>query len=294
MFGYILPEKPEMKIKDYEVFRAFYCGICKSIGKRSGQLSRMVLNYDFTFLAVLLSSILTDKPKFYSERCIAHPINKKLIAKESKIIDYAADMNVILAYHKLKDDWNDERSYPAVAGSLALTRAFNKIKKKHKVKSEAIEYRLKELSNLEREKCSSIDMVAEPFAKLMEELAVCDSINLSENDKRVLAWIGYNIGKWIYIIDAFNDIEQDMKKDAYNPFILAMPKGATAEEIKANFKDSIDFVLTYTISEISKAYELLDKKNYQAITENIIYLGMLRKTENILGKGSCNKIEKSI
>lgn len=294
MFGYILPEKPEMKMKEYDVFRAFYCGICKSIATRIGQIPRMVLNYDFTFLAILLSSAIDIKPEFNTERCIAHPASKRLMARKSKIIDYAADMNVILAYYKLKDDWNDEHSVKAIVGTLLLQSAFNKLKKNHTKKCEVIKNCLDELSALEAAKCSNVDMIAEPFAKLMQNLAICDNVTLSEKDSNIISWIGYNIGKWIYIIDAYNDIEQDIKEGSYNPFVLSMPNGSTSQEIKNSVKKMTEFNLTYTLSEISKAYELLSKNLFSPITENIVYLGMLRKTENILGIGSCKNIEKSV
>jgi len=104
MFGYILPEKPELKIKEYEIFRAYYCGVCKSIGDRFGQITRISLNYDSAFLALLLDSISRENVKIRKEKCFIHPLKKLFVARDSEVIDYASDINIILAYHNLKDN----------------------------------------------------------------------------------------------------------------------------------------------------------------------------------------------
>lgn len=295
MFGYILPEKPELKIKEYELFKAYYCGVCKSIAKRFGQFQRLTLNYDTTFLALLLSSLSAEKLRIKSERCIAHPINKRNIIKENGIIDYAADMNIILAYYNLLDNWKDERSVLSASGMLLLKSGYNKAKKKYFEKCDIIEKRLGELSLLEKEKCSSMDRAAEPFAKLMEEILAFEPIYKNEKNEEVLRWIGYNIGKWIYTLDAYDDIESDIKKKAYNPLICQFNYGnEDIKDFKAKIKEPVEFNLTHSLSQISKGYELLNMKNNSNLIENIIYMGMLRKTEKILGMGSCRKVDESV
>lgn len=295
MFGYILPEKSELKVREYEMFRAFYCGVCKSIGCRHGQIPRTVLNYDCTFLALLLSSISDTNIKLRQERCIAHPASKRHIIRESDIINYASDMNVILAYYQLSDKWKDDRSAAAVSAMLLIKPSFKKLKRKYKEKCVIIEQRLNELSDIEKSNVDSMDMAAEPFAKLMEEIMAYEPLCRIENREKALKWIGYNIGKWIYILDAYDDIEKDIKRKAYNPFLRKYAyDGGNIEEYKNKFKSEVEFTLTYSLGQIAKAYELLEKKDNAAIVENIIYMGMLRKTENILSKGSCSKIEKSI
>lgn len=295
MFGYILPEKPELKVKEYELFKAYYCGVCKAIGKRSGQLARLTLNYDSTFIAILISSIIQSKPVIKRERCIAHPYAKRLVVRNCPVIDYASDINIVLAYYSMIDNWKDERSIPAGIGMGMLSKNFKKIRRRYQKKCDIIKFRLDELGKLEDSKCSSMDEAAEPFAKLMEEIALyppaCDDIKT----EKILRWIGYNLGKWIYLMDAFDDIEKDIKKKNYNPLLEQYRfNGEDIEEFKSNICEQVEFNLTYTMSEIAKAYELLEKNENSGIVENIIYMGMLRKTETILGKGSCNKIEKSI
>lgn len=295
MFGYVLPEKPELKIREYELFRAYYCGICKSIGKRYGQLPRMVLNYDCTFLAVLLSGIYEDMPFAKRGRCIAHPIKKRHYIEKNEIIDYTSDMNILLAYYNMYDNWEDERSPVSGAGILVLKSNFKKIRKKYPEKCSIIEARLKELRALEEDKCASMDKAAEPFAKLMEEITAYKMAGCDEKTVEILKWIGYNLGKWIYIIDAYDDLEKDISKKAYNPLIFQFGyEGGDVGKFKEEIRERVEFNLTFSLSQISKAFDLLKLKHNSGIVKNIIYLGMLRKTENILGTGSCRKVEESI
>lgn len=295
MFGYILPEKPELKIKEYEMFKAYYCGVCKSIGSRYGLIPRLTLNYDSTFLALLLSSLSGEKVVVKKERCIVHPVHKRHVVRCSRIIDYASDINIILAYYNLKDNWQDERSLPSGAGMAALKSAFNKIRKKYAEKCVIIENRLKELTELEKGKCVSMDRAAEPFAKLMEEITAYPPLCEDEKSEKVLRWIGYNLGKWIYILDAFDDIEENIKGKSYNPLVYQFEYGGeNIDAFKCRIRDRVEFNLTFSLNQIAKAYELMDIRSNSGILENIIYMGMLRKTENILEIGSCRKIEKSV
>jgi len=295
MFGYVMPEKPELKIKEYELFRAYYCGVCKSIGKRHGQLPRLVLNYDSAFLALLLSSVAGEELSIKRERCIAHPTSRRIVIKDSGIIDYASDMNIILAYYNLEDKWKDDRSALSYAGLLALKSNFKKLRQKYFCKCVIIEDRLRELAGLERQKCASMDMAAEPFAKLMEEVLAFEPVCGDKDTEKILRWLGYNLGKWIYILDAYDDLDDNVKKKAYNPLIYQYGyNNETICEFKARIKERVEFNLTYALSQIAKAHELLKLKSNSAIIENIIYMGMLRKTENILGTGSCRKVEESV
>ena len=292
MFGYIVPEKPEMKIKEYELFRAYYCGVCKSIGKRHGQLERLTLNYDSAFLAVLLSAVTGELAKVKIMRCIAHPIIKRHIIRDNSIIDYASDINILLAYYNLEDKRRDGSVLIPTAAIMLMGRSFGKLKKKYANKCIIIEKRLDDLVQLEKAKCASMDMAAEPFAKLMEEVTAHEQFCGSEKNEKSLRWIGYNLGKWIYLLDAYDDLEKDIKGKNYNPLIYQYKyDNKLINEFKKEIRDMVEFNLTYSLNEIARGFELLDAKANRGILENIIYMGMLRKTEKILGIGSCNKIE---
>jgi hypothetical protein len=297
MFGYILPEKPEMKIKEFELFRAYYCGVCKSIGKRYGQLKRLTLNYDSTFLALLLSAVSEKQEELliHKERCIVHPQKKNAVIKNNAVIDYASDINILLAYLNMRDNWRDERSVVSAAGMIAMRRAYKKICGKYKEKCAIIEKRLEELVLLEKSGCASMDMAAEPFARLMEEVLAFRQLPDYERYEAALKWAGYNIGKWIYILDAYDDLEKDAGKRQYNPLLLQFGyRGEPMEEFRERIRSRVEFNLTHALGQISKAYELMELKSNAPIVENIIYLGMLRKTEQILKGRSCKEIEKSI
>lgn len=292
MFGYIMPEKPELKIKEYDIYKSFYCGVCKSIGKRHGQLKRVTLTYDAAFLALLLCAVLDIKTVSSRESCFIHPLKKSFISR-NEIIDYASDINIILAYNNLKDKWQDDKSLPAATGIAALRRAYKKLSKTYPKKCSIIEQRLDELAQLEKKGCNSMDLAAEPFAKLMEE--VLDYDGLDDATRKILRWMGYNLGKWIYLIDAFDDLEEDIRTKSYNPLVLQFEYcGNDIIEFENKIKSQVEFVLLYCLSEASKAFELLDAKQNNTILENILYMGMLRKTERILCRRSCEEHEKSI
>ncbi|HOJ10157.1 MAG TPA: DUF5685 family protein [Clostridiales bacterium] len=299
MFGYIMPEKPELKIKEYEMFKAFYCGVCKSIGKRIGQIPRVALNYDSTFLAILLFSLSDSSISIIQERCMLHPVKKKNIAAENEIVDYAADMNIILAYYNLKDDKIDNHNFVSSTGMFFLSPYYKKLKHKYKEKCDIIEKKLNELFELENRKCDSIDEVAEPFSKIMEEVMAYEPLCADKKVEKMLRWMGYNLGKWIYILDAYDDMEEDARNKKYNPLLVKYwnknsEKNKINEEInqiKNEIKERIEFVLIYSLDQVIKTYELMDAKKVKGIIENIIYIGMLRKTEKILGTGSCRSFE---
>ena len=294
MFGYIMPEKPELKIKEFDIYRAYYCGVCKSMGKRHGQLKRMTLTYDSAFMAMLLCSVLKVDTKLVKERCMVHPLKKSFVTY-NEIIDYSSDINIILAYNNIRDKWQDDRSKAALAGLAAFKRTYKKLQLKYNEKCAIISKRLEELAKLESDKCSSIDEAAEPFAKLMEE--VLDYEKLDDRSRKIIRWMGYNIGKWIYLIDAFDDIEDDLKDSSYNPLLLHYKYLESGEEISAfknRIKGQVEFTLLYCLREASNAFELLEAKENKGILENILYIGMLSKTDKILCQRSCDNCEKSV
>ncbi len=294
LFGYIMPEKPELKIKEFDIYRAYYCGVCKAIGKRHGQLKRMTLTYDAAFLSLLLCSLLKVETKLVRERCIVHPLKKSFVTY-NEIIDYSSDINIILAYNNIKDKWKDDSSKAALAGMAVLGRAYGKLTLEYPEKCAIIEKRLEELAVLEKDRCASFDRAAEPFAKLMEE--VLDYEKLDDEARQVLRWMGYNIGKWIYLIDAYDDLEADLKASAYNPFLLHFKYEGGSEDVEAfknRIRDKVEFTLLYCLREASKAFELLNADENKSILENILYMGMLSKTDKILCRRSCGNCEKSV
>lgn len=262
MFGLVNVYKDELKIKDYEMFRAYYCGLCKALGKRYNQLVRLGLSYDMTFLAIIADSLSESQPTVNIDGCIKH-IGKHRICTSNTAIDFSADMSVILTYHKLKDDVTDENSIKAFLANIPYCRAFRKASEKYPEVSENIKSNLDRLSSLERAQSGSIDEVADTFACLTSAI-------FSAFDP-VLASIGYNIGRFIYIADAYSDIKYDSEHKLYNPYLCMYdPEYINTD----NFKHEVMGSLNMTLYAVSEAYRELDIKKNKVILDNIIYMGL--------------------
>lgn len=275
VFGYVTVAKDQLTEEEYETFCAYYCGVCKSAGKYASQASRLGLSYDITFLAIVLSAVTADSTCSPCERCIAHPIKKRKCVHNDKAVDYASAMGVMLDYLKLADDWHDEHSIKALFGILLLLPGYRRVKKNYRAQSELIKKQLDILSRLEEANCDSIDEAADAFAKILEGLFTPDFIE-NENRRRTLAWFGYNLGRWIYIADAFHDIEKDKKNHSYNPLISA---GMTdKEQCKAALEPSMSF----TLENIASAFELTDFKQNKSIIGKIVYTSLKLKQQLIL------------
>lgn len=272
MFGYVNILKDELKIKDYNIYRAYYCGLCKALGKNS-QAVRLGLSYDMTFLAVLLSAVCDDEVKTVPGSCVLHPFKKRSFVNNPSL-DYCAHMSIILTYLKLYDDWIDDKSLKALFAMFFYYFPLRKLRKKYSKSYNLMKDKLNELAQLERENCSDIDNVADCFAQIMKELFSPNFVD--ENNRRILGWVGYNIGRWIYILDAFDDLEKDRKKGNYNPLLLS-----------AN--DHLEESLTFTLENAASSFELLDIKINSEILKNIIYDGLKFKQDVILNRVSHNE-----
>mgnify|MGYP000963495243 CR=1 FL=1 len=282
MFGYVEPDKPELKIREFDVFRGYYCSLCKTLGRRYSQFSRLTLNYDLAFLYVLLDSLSSLPISGKRQRCIAHPLKKRFIIFSNKFAEYTSDMNIILMYYSLEDKWNDEKNLIGGTGALALKRAFNKAKKRQPEKCASIEKHIRSLSSLENKGCDSVDEVAEEFAAIMRDVFECKCID-DDINRKALGWMGYNLGRWIYILDAYDDIEKDVKNNSFNPLISQYGfKGDSIDSFKESIREKVNFTLTYSLSEVEKAYSLLTIEKNKGILDNILYSGLIVKTDKVL------------
>lgn len=262
MFGYINIYKSELKIKDYDLFRAYYCGLCKRLGKKYNQITRLGLSYDMTFLAILSDSLNDTAPEIKREGCIRHT-GKQFVCKNNASIDYSADMSIILTYYKLTDDISDNKSIKARIARLAYKRAIKKASLAYPEVAKAVLDGLKKLSSLENDKCSKIDIVADPFATLTGEMFA--SVDMSLRD------IGYNLGRFIYIADAYKDIEDDLNNNSYNPYLCAYDKAYISTD---EFKKKVMGSLNMTLAAISESYSKLKILKNKAVLDNIIYFGL--------------------
>ncbi len=278
MFGYVTVGKNQLTEEEYGVFSSYYCGVCKAIGKNASQTARLGLSYDITFLALVLSS-LSDDGITTEERCVVHPFKKRRCLRGDKAIEYAALAGVVLSYLKLKDDWNDERSIKSFFGMTLFRRAYKKARKQLPDAYNCIKKQLDILSSYEKAHSSSIDDTAEAFGKILQLLFVPPYID-DEKLCRKLSWMGYNLGRWIYIIDAVNDLESDIKTGGYNTF---KEMGYSDQRECAQ---AMELSLTLTLEGIASAFELIDFKRNRDIIGKIIYISLKEKQRLILsGQG---------
>ncbi len=274
MFGYVNISCASITEEDKKLFSAYYCGLCKAIATKS-QISRLGLNNDLTFLSVMLAGVCSLEPEFKkNSRCLMHGLKKHDEVKFDKVLDYTSDMNILLVYLKICDDVEDENKLTSRGIKTVFKNSFEKIKKKYPQISSQILENLKRLSNLEKSGCGIIDEVADCFGKLLEAIFVPDFIE-NEQTKKVLSWIGYNLGRWIYIADAYEDMQKDKKKNRYNPLLLI-----DNDNLKQDIYDS----MTYSLVNIANAYDLLDIKRNDTLIRNILYAGLPARQEGIFNK----------
>ena len=271
MFGYVVMNKPEIKFKDFDLYRSFYCGLCRELRERYGVTGQISLTYDMTFVILLLSGLYEPPTKKGTTRCIIHPVRKQPVRK-NVITEYAADMNVFLAYYKCEDDWKDEKKL--------LSLLYGKLLKGREQKAEAEWYRkvekivslLNELSELERAKEQDIDRVSGCFGRIMEEiLAYRDDLW-----EPTLRRMGFFLGKFIYLMDAYDDVEDDIKKGNYNPF--------SGSYIMEGFDEQVRQMLILMMAEVCREFEKLPIIKYTDILRNILYSGVWCRFEAVSGK----------
>ncbi|MDF2505553.1 DUF5685 family protein [Clostridium sp.] len=282
MFGYVTPSKGELKIKDYEKFKAYYCGLCLSIKKNYGHIPRFIVNYDMTFVAILLDA-LEDKPcTLYTGNCIAHPLKKRNFIINNSALDYASFLNVALVYFKLTDDVKDDKSKLSSLSAFFLKNYFKKFPSDLKNHSNLIKEKLNELYKLEDEKRKiTIDELSHPFAELTA-LVLSSYPKLNTDHRDTMYTLGYNLGKWIYIIDAFDDLEEDMKKGKFNAINnIFNTDNLEYKEFKASIKDRIDFILVTSARACFECINKLSLKTNKDILYNILQLGLLEKMERV-------------
>lgn len=293
MFGYVTPYKMELKIKDYEMFKAYYCGLCISIKNNFSNLCRMTLNYDMTFLGILLDSLEYSKHKYVVTKCIAHPMKKKPKVIDNRALDYAAFCNVSLVYYKLLDDYNDDNSLSKKFISMYIKKFINKSKEDLSPILVNIEEIIKKLSFLEKSgEIISIDELSDPFASLTA--FIVSYYYKDETFYNELYDLGYNLGRWIYIIDAFDDLKEDMEKHKFNAINKAFNvENLPYEDLIIKEGNRIEFNLIMSANSTSEALDKLPINKNKDLLFNILQLGLMNKIETIKSR-SDKKHEKSL
>ncbi|AUN15722.1 Uncharacterised protein [[Clostridium] sordellii] len=273
MFGYVRINKMDLTFREFDTYKGYYCGLCKYLKENHGEISRLSLNYDITFLILLLTSVYRPKSTLTKEVCIANPIKKKnRIVNE--VTEYAASMNVLLTYYKLEDNLHDDKGVKDIIAYNLYKGKLKKAYEKYPKKADYIKSQLEELQKLESENSTNIDKVSNTFGNLMGEIFA-----YKEDDfEGKLRSIGFNIGKYIYILDAYEDLDKDIKKGRYNPFIEYIDK-------KEELIKKVDKLISISLGYLSQSIDELHIKTNVGIIDNIIYSGVYLRYKNILNKG---------
>ena len=262
------PAADKLEQADRDRFQAAYCGLCHTLGERYGLAARMFLNYDMAFLAMLLGPRCGSTDR----HCIVHPIKARPCACRSAALDIAADLSVILQWWQLQDGVADHGFWKGLkyrAASLLIRRAYRKAASLQPAFDGNTRARLEELSRLERERCPSVDRPADCFARLLAYAAVGEP---EESRRRVLEQLLYHLGRWIYLVDAADDLRKDLRQGCYNPVALRYPheNGVLTAEGRRDLGDTLD----RSVRMMAAAFELADFGEYENVIESIVYAGL--------------------
>ena len=273
MFGYVKINKMDLTFREFEHYRGYYCGLCKSLKDNHGEISRLSLNYNITFLVLVLTSVYKPKSDIVEEGCIVNPFKKKKKIT-NEITEYAAGMNVLLTYYKLEDNLKDDNRLKDKLAYNMYKGTLKSAYEKYPQKAEFIKNQLNILYNLEQDKNLNIDLVSNTFGSLMGEIFTY------KNDKyeKDLRQIGFNIGKYIYLLDAYEDLDKDYEKGRYNPFIEYIDN-------KEELKIKVDKLISMSLGMVSRSIDNLNLRFNTGIIENIVYSGVYLRYQNILEKG---------
>ena len=278
MFGYLKPDKPYLYLKDETLYNALYCGICKSIKQTSGNASRFALSYDVAFLSALTHNVCGVDVDIKRKRCVAHPIKSRPIASVDEISKKLASLNIILAHYKLRDDVLDE--HKGSFKSAFISKGYKRAKKLQPEMDKIVCDGYKNLLSLEQKGEKSVDIVSDSFATMMAKIS---NVLFGEFSTEYTYNLVYALGKWVYLIDALDDYDKDIKNKSYNVFYNAYGQNSYAEFIEKNSSE-IAFIFNTVLAQISENYKQIPKKFNGDLVENVLFKGIPKTTVTILTK----------
>ena len=288
MFGYVAVDKPALRIREYEYYRATYCGLCHAMGKCTGCLSRLTLSYDVTFFALLRGSLTDEKFYFKAKRCPRHPFKKIQTVEINPPLEYSAYVGGVLSSGKIEDNINDEKGIKRTSAAF-LGFFFSSMEKKSKENVhemyDLVRKKLTELSEIEKAGTVSIDAPANVFGEMMQELLAYGLVG----DRALIARnIGKRLGRWIYIIDALDDYDKDKKSGSYNPFVLMYGDEKFDEDNVTSISKMLEAELALALSAIDLLDDDKDRVRSEII-KNILCLGMPASVRRICDKHVNNR-----
>ena len=266
MLGVMMVRKDELKFREYDRYRGYYCGLCRAIGQRCSSACRMALSFEMTFLAMLHTSLYEPETKCEKHRCLFHPVTKQLMLS-NEAIDYAADLSALTAYYDLRDGWEDERRVDRLAASGILHGAAKRAGERLPRQRDAVVKYVSQLHEIERKNDQNLDAAANLTGEMLAELYVMRE-DVYAKDLREL---GFYLGKFIYLCDSYEDIERDIKKKNYNPLLSRSEDEAFAVHCEQMLSDMM--------ARAAMAFERLPLLEDAEIMRNILYSGVWLRFE---------------
>ena len=267
MLGVMTVRKDELRFREFDRYRGYYCGLCRAIGKRCGSVCRMALSFEMTFLAMLHTSLYEPETADEKHRCLVHPLGKQRMLM-NEAIDYAADLSAIVAYYDLRDGWEDEHRVDRLAESALLKKAAEEAGNHLPRQREAVERYVKALHEIEARDDQNLDAAANLTGEMLGELYVMKD-DVYARDLREL---GFYLGKFIYLCDCYEDVERDIRKKNYNPLI--------SRRTNETFAADCEQMLSDMMARAALAFERLPLLEDAEIMRNILYSGIWLRFEN--------------
>lgn len=279
MFGYVKPDLPYLYMKDDTLYKALYCGLCKSIGSNYGQIARFGLSYEIAFTSAIVHNLRGTDVVIDKERCVAHPVVPRPMTKRDGITEACAAANVALVYYKIKDDIID--SGKGKARLAFFSRAQNKAKERHPDVTAAVAKYYAELRESEKAEESRIDVVCDHFGLMVRSVVNCllQDERTEDTDR-----LFYYLGKWIYLIDALDDYDKDVKNKNYNPFYYAFGKKPEAVDLIGESGKEIAFLFSDIFVNIENSVKNCKWKFNHDLIDNILLKGLPKTTLSVMEK----------
>lgn len=266
MFGYVVANMDQLSEESKSIYNQYYCGLCRSLKNQYGNLGRLTLNYDMTFMVLFLADLFDPETTEHRGRCVVHPAKERVMA-QNEVIDYGAAMNILLAYYNMLDDWQDEKKKTARTAARHLEKHIPAIRERYPRQAKAVLEGMDALSREENTPPADLDAAANIFGRLLGELFVYKKDRWSEDCRR----FGEALGRFIYWLDAYTDLQKDLKKENYNPMTLICAREDYREKVEEMLKD--------TLGECAIILERLPLVEHLDIMRNVLYSGIWSKFE---------------
>lgn len=287
MFGYVRTDTPYLYIKDDTLYRAAYCGVCKGIGQVCGNAARMGLSYDVTFLSVLFHNILGQDMQIEKQHCLTHCIRSRKMAEVDELTCQLGALNTILAYYKYTDDIADGDK--GKGKRLWFQKGFKRAKRAYPKIEEIVRRNLANQEEVEKNKVDSVDRAADATAVMLAEFS---NLVLGEQATPHTYNLLYAVGKWIYLIDALDDYDKDVKKGAYNPFVLAYKAECLEKLLSGKYAEEVKFIFRSLFLDIKEHLAEISFHFNKDLTDNVLLRGLPLVTKNIMEGKRCDGCHK--